>query len=168
MPSPPASAIRFIYTGELDVGNVAGLMRVRRLAAFLGVEGCPKAADAALVELARSRLSGVAELYACRQLLPDPEHDPAAAELRPRLRAACQERLAKNAGSLAAGATFSFPGPAGGSVKEVKLGKVPAWAIPSVLSHPMARQQLLVAGRGRLGRGGGEGRLWEWSGGPDP
>ncbi|KAG2490600.1 hypothetical protein HYH03_010993 [Edaphochlamys debaryana] len=141
------SAVRFIYTGELDVGDVAGLVRVRRLTAFLGVEGCPKAADAALVELARSRLSGVAELYACRQLLPDPDHDPAAAELRPRLRAACRERLVEETGSLAAGATFSVLGTTGGSVKEVKLGEVLAWAFPdapSVLSDPAARKQLLA------------------------
>ncbi|KAG2490603.1 hypothetical protein HYH03_010995 [Edaphochlamys debaryana] len=138
------SAIRFVYTGELDDSGAFELLQTRRQASFLGVEGCPKAADAALVELARSRLSGVAELYACRQLLPDPEHDPAAAELRPRLKAACQEALVKRGGYKA---SEVIKVTVGGSAKAVKAGEVLAWAFPdapSMFSNPATRKQLMA------------------------
>ncbi|KAG2497339.1 hypothetical protein HYH03_004500 [Edaphochlamys debaryana] len=44
-PPHALAAIRFIYTDKLDVSGAADLLNVRRLASFLGVEGCVEAAD---------------------------------------------------------------------------------------------------------------------------
>ncbi|KAG2490615.1 hypothetical protein HYH03_011007 [Edaphochlamys debaryana] len=134
------STIGFTYTGELDVEGATDLLSVRRIASFLGVEGCLEAVDAALVARAQSGLHGVVELYACRQLLPGRDDDPAAAALLPALQAACREGLAKSLRVPMA----TLPLPSGGSVK---AGEVLAWAFPdapSVLSDPATKRQLLA------------------------
>ncbi|KAG2489992.1 hypothetical protein HYH03_011621 [Edaphochlamys debaryana] len=133
------SAIRFIYTGELDVSSAANLLRVRRMASYLGVEGYTEACDTALLALARKApappLTTVAELYACRTLLPDPRgEDPTAAGLLDSLRTAGQEQLVAYKGT-AAEVTAT-----GGS--KVQLGELLAWAFqdaPGVLNNPAVK-----------------------------
>ncbi|GLC68294.1 hypothetical protein PLESTF_000673000 [Pleodorina starrii] len=43
------AAIKFMYTGKIDPSDLPTLLRVRRLAAYLQVEGCAEACDAALI-----------------------------------------------------------------------------------------------------------------------
>ncbi|GLC59087.1 hypothetical protein PLESTB_001446600 [Pleodorina starrii] len=43
------AAIKFMYTGKIDPSDLPSLLRVRRLAAYLQVEGCTEACDAALI-----------------------------------------------------------------------------------------------------------------------
>ncbi|GFR42625.1 hypothetical protein Agub_g3556, partial [Astrephomene gubernaculifera] len=42
------AALQYIYSGKLDVNTTEGLLKVRRLAAYLQVEGCVEACGAAL------------------------------------------------------------------------------------------------------------------------
>ncbi|KAG2482652.1 hypothetical protein HYH03_018425 [Edaphochlamys debaryana] len=129
------AAIRFIYSGKLDVSSAANLLRVRRMACYLGIEGCTEACDSALLEVVRKAsvqaLESVAELYACRTLLPDGGEDPAAAGLLDKLRAAGQEQLVAYKGTATAITAT------GGS--KVQLGDLLAWAFqdaPGVLNDP--------------------------------
>ncbi|KAG2489991.1 hypothetical protein HYH03_011620 [Edaphochlamys debaryana] len=133
------SAIHFIYSDELDVSSAADVLRVRRVASYLGVEGCTEACDAALLALVRKAsaqpLEGLAEVYVCRKLLPDPRgEDPTAAALLDSIRTAGQELLVAYKGT-AAEITAT-----GGS--KVQLGELLTWAFqdaPGVLNDPATR-----------------------------
>ncbi|KAG2493016.1 hypothetical protein HYH03_008679 [Edaphochlamys debaryana] len=77
------AAIRYMYTAKLQEGmSAAELLHARRLASYLGVEGCVEACRTALAALARSGtaedpLAGVVQLYTVRHLLPCWDDDPA-------------------------------------------------------------------------------------------
>ncbi|KAG2491147.1 hypothetical protein HYH03_010588 [Edaphochlamys debaryana] len=138
------AAVRFIYTGQLGVSAASDLLRVRRLAAYLGVDGCVEQSDDALLDLlgpkegaAGSPLAAVSELYACRQLLPGRDDDPGAAGLTDALLAACRRLIAQHWGQPAT----AGPG-AGPSPTDLLVWLFPD--APSVLSDPGARQALLV------------------------
>ncbi|KAG2497340.1 hypothetical protein HYH03_004501 [Edaphochlamys debaryana] len=133
------AAIRFIYTDKLDVSGAADLLNVRRLASFLGVEGCVEACGAALLDLARAPsaqpLAGVADLYRCRHLLPGPDEDPGAAALLDELYKACRDQLATNAYT-----------PERQGCGQAKLGELLAWAFrdaPTALNDSTAKAQAL-------------------------
>ncbi|KAG2484144.1 hypothetical protein HYH03_017026 [Edaphochlamys debaryana] len=150
------SAVRFIYTGELGVSSAADLLGVRRLACYLGVEGAVEACDSALWALARGApdnpLSGVQELFACRQLLPERDADPGAAPLLDGIRAACQTQLAAHKPgyptATAASPTAALPlATAARCVAAgVPLGELLVWVFPdapSVLSDPAAKARAM-------------------------
>ncbi|KAG2490601.1 hypothetical protein HYH03_010994 [Edaphochlamys debaryana] len=131
------TAIRFMYTSELASSDTAELLGVRRMASFLGVEGCVEAVDAALLAQTRTLKAlrrDVHGMHQCLRLLPDSDEGPAASALRSAFRAAFRAQLAAHPGGL----------PRGG---QLMMGEVLAWAYsdaPSVLSDPVSRKQLLA------------------------
>ncbi|PNG99485.1 hypothetical protein TSOC_014735, partial [Tetrabaena socialis] len=129
------SALRFLYTGTVDGGSSAEeLLQLRRQADYLVVEGCVEACDAALLARVKSGELNVAELFACRHLLPSPD-ESGGDELVEALLAACREVLVKQL------------------VKQLdkqldarSLGDLLAWAFrdaPSLLCDFTARSQML-------------------------
>ncbi|KAG2502029.1 hypothetical protein HYH03_000523 [Edaphochlamys debaryana] len=137
------AAIRFIYTNKLGLGNPVELLHVRRLAAFLGVEGCVEACDAAVLAFAKAAgaapLEAVGHLYACRQLLPQWDDDPAGLSLLDEVMDECRAQLA---GYTGADTAVQLPDGA-----SVTLSKLLVWAFPDapfVLNDPVARTYMLA------------------------
>ncbi|GLC46813.1 hypothetical protein PLESTB_001800700 [Pleodorina starrii] len=153
------SAVKFMYTGKLDASDAATLLRVRRQAAYLQVEGCTEACDEALLALitapqpsqqqqAGGLLAGVSQLYCCRDLLS--RADVAPATLR-KLLDVCRQQLVKHAGSADSGqqqqqgagaAPAVVPSSTGGPGP---IGELLAWAFgdaPSLMSREDVRRQL--------------------------
>ncbi|PNH07118.1 hypothetical protein TSOC_006454, partial [Tetrabaena socialis] len=153
------SALRFMYTGKVDGGSAAQLLQVRRQAAYLLVEGCVEACDAALLARVRpgvppqqaegasssssssSPLAPVAELFACRHLLPEPE-ESGGDTLIPALLRACRQQLVLHSGGAAGDADAAGSGASGGSGS---LSELMAWAfrdVPSLPCDPDTRRQM--------------------------
>ncbi|GLC34552.1 hypothetical protein PLESTB_001249000 [Pleodorina starrii] len=153
------AAMQYMYTGRLPAelaGDAAGLLRLRRQAAYLQVEGCTEACEQALLALVAppasaqqgprqrqqrdagagaSGLAGVWQLLCCRDLLL------ASVALEPSfvrgLMQACRHQLVKHAAGSAAGRGGLPPSGPG-------LGEALAWAFgdaPSLLSDPRVTRQ---------------------------
>ncbi|PNH03736.1 hypothetical protein TSOC_010176 [Tetrabaena socialis] len=153
------SALRFMYTGKVDGSSAAQLLQMRRQAAYLLVEGCVEACDAALLarvssgaaqqpaegvgSSSSSSLAPVIELFACRHLLPEPEESGGDALITALLRA-CRQQLVLHGGGLAEVVGAAGQSAIGGSGS---LGELLAWAFrdaPSLLCDPDTRQQMEV------------------------
>ncbi|GLC40123.1 hypothetical protein PLESTB_000884400 [Pleodorina starrii] len=157
------SAVKFMYTGKLDASDAATLLRVRRQAAYLQVEGCTEACDEALLALitapqpsqqqqAVGPLAGVSQLYGCRDLLSRADMAPATVR---KLLDVCRQQLVKHAGSADSGqqqqqqqgagaAPATVPSSTGG---QGPIGELLAWAFgdaPSLMNDPGARKQMLA------------------------
>ncbi|GLC61762.1 hypothetical protein PLESTB_001800200 [Pleodorina starrii] len=158
------AAVRFMYTGKLDVSEAASLLRVRRQAAYLQVEGGTEACERALSTLltapqpvqqqpqspqqqqqrqspqqrqAAGALVGVVQLYCCWDLVSCTDMEPAVVQ---RLLSTCREQLVKHAGAALgkAGASALAGGP-------VLMGELLAWAFgdaPSLMSREDVRKQM--------------------------
>ncbi|PNG99798.1 hypothetical protein TSOC_014413 [Tetrabaena socialis] len=153
------SALRFMYTGKVDGSSAAQLLQVRRQAAYLLVEGCVEACDAALLAhvsagvpqqpaegvggSSSSPLAPVAELFACRHLLPEPAELGGDA-LIPALLRACRQQLVLHGGGLAEVVGAAGQSASGGSGSQ---GELLAWAFrdaPSLLCDPDMRWQMVT------------------------
>ncbi|GLC67926.1 hypothetical protein PLESTF_000623700 [Pleodorina starrii] len=158
------SAVKFMYTGKLDASDTATLLRVRRQAAYLQVEGCTEACDEALLALitapqpsqqqqAGGPLAGVSQLYGCRDLLS--RADMAPATLR-KLLDVCRQQLVKHVGAApdsgqqqqqqqgAGAAPAVVPSSTGGPGP---IGELLAWAFgdaPSLMNDQEVRKQMLA------------------------
>ncbi|KXZ56883.1 hypothetical protein GPECTOR_1g797 [Gonium pectorale] len=114
-------AIVFMYTGKVEATGVEALLRTRRLASFLQIEGCVEACDLALMALANNSasLEVVQQLYACRQLLPAADDDPAAPAFVSSVQGFCRQKLVQHRGQ------------GGGTLDSVPLADLLVWAFPS-------------------------------------
>ncbi|GLC76927.1 hypothetical protein PLESTF_001856800 [Pleodorina starrii] len=134
---------------SLDVSSMDALLRVRRLATYLQIEGCTEACDATMAGLASSSsaaagpdnnnnnpkpLAGILDLYMRRGLLPeDPEGENAALKLLN----VCRQQLVQHSGSVPAEGPLVEGGPC--------LGELLAWAFrdaQTLLSDPETRRQM--------------------------
>ncbi|KAG2493015.1 hypothetical protein HYH03_008678 [Edaphochlamys debaryana] len=147
------AAIRYMYTAKLQEGmSAAELLHVRRLASYLGVEGCVEACRTALAALAREGtaedpLAGVVQLYTVRHLLPCWDDDPAG--VAESVLNECRAQLVayKPAASSSPSSNPSPPvnaGPAepAEAPPPPPLASLLVWAFPdapSVLSSPASR-----------------------------
>ncbi|PNG99783.1 hypothetical protein TSOC_014410 [Tetrabaena socialis] len=153
------SALRFMYTGKVVGSSAAQLLQVRRQAAYLLVEGCVEACDAALLAritpgvpqqsaegvasiISSSPLAPVTELFACRRLLPEPEESGGNSATAALLRACRQQLVLQGGGGPAAVVGAAGQSASGGSSS---LGELLAWAFrdaPSLLCDPDTRRQM--------------------------
>ncbi|GLC66699.1 hypothetical protein PLESTF_000462400 [Pleodorina starrii] len=136
------SAVKFMYTGKLDESDAATLLRERRQAAYLQVEGCTEACDEALLALitaaqpsqqqqAGGPLAGVSQLYCCRDLLSSADMAPAT--LR-KLLDVCRQQLVKHAGAAP---------DSGQQQQQQRAGAAPA-VVPSATGGPGLMGELLA------------------------
>ncbi|KXZ51936.1 hypothetical protein GPECTOR_11g61 [Gonium pectorale] len=154
------AAIRFMYTGEVEAAGFEGLLRTRRLAARLWVEGCVKACDSALLALLGATpppggdpFGAVMQLYAHRDLVPgadaEPDGKPSVAALSSAVLGFCRDRLAQHFPPDQADGGSGAQG--GGSAAAIaatpaSLRPVMVWVFPSapaVLNNADALKALL-------------------------
>lgn len=147
------SALRFMYTDSLDVNTVDALLRVRRLASYLQIEGCCEACDASLASLIvtstsatstappthADALGGVLALYTRRQLLPDgPDGGDEASHLN--MLRACQQQLVQQSSAVVNAEAPLMEGGSGPC-----FGDLLAWAFrdaPRALSDPETKKNV--------------------------
>ncbi|GLC37564.1 hypothetical protein PLESTB_001583600 [Pleodorina starrii] len=148
------SAVRFMYTGKLEVNGAEALLRVRRIAGKLQIAGCVAACDAELTALTNGTgpspagahpLTGVADLFTYRALLPTAPEARAAVDA---LLDECRKALVRYAPcSTSSGSDAPIvPGGPG-------LGELLAWAFrdaPSLLSDPVMRRQMCALPEGSM------------------